>query len=168
LKEGRFMNRNKIIGEILETGGSIAKKSGRAIAKTAGDAAKEATTQITGAGSSVSNEEIVKNLYGIKNDGEGAGLKNSQDHQQISDQESSKTPEEQKKLMELRKKLHDEVYYDPLINPKKPQEEERPAEKVEHEKQEEMINLQKKEKEKPPPIVQKIQQRVEKFPGTSG
>lgn len=170
------MNKSGMIGEILETGGSMAKKSGKTIAKAAGDTVKAATTQITGGDNSVSDKDIVKNLYGIKDDkktnSQQPVAQNSQ--QQVQNQDPVKSIEDKQKLEEARRQLHNEVYYDPLINPKKTQEEERPAEKIEKEKQEEMIGLQEKNlpagrQGKPPPlIIQRTQQRVEKFPGRSG
>ncbi|MBI4089157.1 MAG: hypothetical protein HY424_00440 [Candidatus Levybacteria bacterium] len=79
-----------------------------------------------------------------------------------------KTPEEQKKLLELRNQLHKENYYDPTFNPVKKQEE-RPAEKVENEKKQEMQELQEKETKKPPPLaVQRAQKKTEMFPGSGG
>ena len=78
-----------------------------------------------------------------------------------------KTPEEQKKLMELRQQLHGQ-YYQNLVNPPK-QQEDRPAQKIEREKKEEMQDLQQKEAKKPPPLAtQRARERVEKFPGASG
>ena len=76
--------------------------------------------------------------------------------------------EEQKKLLELRNQLHKENYYAPTFNRKNPPAggEERPAEKVENEKKQEMIDLQKKEDKKPPPLAaQRAAQRVENLPG---
>ena len=81
---------------------------------------------------------------------------------------SAAKPEEQKKLMELRSQLHRENYYDPTFNPVKKQEE-RPAEKVENEKKQEMQDLQKKEEKKPPPLaVVREQNKAEMFRGASG
>lgn len=165
------MNKSGVIGEILETGGSMAKKSGKAIAKTAGDTGKVAAAQITGADNSVSDKDIVKNLYGIKDDKKNNSKPTSsqlQPQQQGQGQDVTPSVEDKKRLEELRRQLHNEVYYDPLVNPQKPQEE-RPAEKVEREEREEMRGIQEGEKKKPSPlVVQRIQQRVEKFPGRSG
>lgn len=166
------MNKGGIIGEILETGGSMAKKSGKTIVKTAGDAVKATTTQITGKDSAVSDKDIVKNLYGIKDDKKNLSTQNDSSSTQLPQDKLQDTSslEDKKKLLEVRKKLHDEVYYDPLVSSKKPfKKEERPAEKTEKEKQEEMLQIQEKEKKKPPPLmIQKAQQRVEKFPGRAG
>jgi len=93
-----------------------------------------------------------------------------QDKQQSEFQKqiANKSPEEQKKLMELRNQLHKENYYDPTFNSVKKQEE-RPAEKVENEKKQEMADLQKKEEKKPPPLaVVREQNKAEQFRGVSG
>jgi len=88
----------------------------------------------------------------------------SEFQKQIAD----KSPEEQKKLIELRNQLHKEVYYDPLVNPVKKQEE-RPAEKIENEKKQEMMDLQEKEEKKPQPIaVVREQNKAEMFRGAAG
>jgi hypothetical protein len=87
---------------------------------------------------------------------------------EFQEQIADKTPEEQKKLMELRSQLHKDVYYDPTFNPVKKQEE-RPAEKVENEKKQEMQELQKKEEDKPQPMAVVMgQNKAERFPGASG
>ncbi len=80
-------------------------------------------------------------------------------------QKAPEEPDEVKK-QKLRSELHAQ-YYQNLVNPPK-QKEERPTEKVEREKKQEMIDLQKKEQKKPSQLVQKAQQRVEKYPGASG
>jgi hypothetical protein len=87
---------------------------------------------------------------------------------EFQEQIKEKSPEEQKKLLELRGQLHRENYYDPTFNPVRKQEE-RPAEKVEKEKQEEMQDLQKKEAAKPQPIaVVREQNKAEMFRGAAG
>ena len=87
---------------------------------------------------------------------------------EFQEQIADKSPEEQKELIELRNQLHKEVYYDPLVNPVKKQEE-RPAEKVENEKKQEMMDLQKKEDKKPQPIaVVREQNKAEMFRGAAG
>ena len=92
---------------------------------------------------------------------EGAG--DEEFEKQIAD----KTPEEQQQLRALRKQLHDQ-YYQQLVDPVKPQEE-RPAEKVEQEKKMEALELEEKDKEKPPPLaVQMEQNKAEQFRGASG
>jgi hypothetical protein len=90
--------------------------------------------------------------------------KSSEFQEQIAD----KSPDEQKKIMELRNQLHKEVYYDPIFNPPKKQEE-RPAEKVENEKKQEMMELQKKEEKKPTNwAVVREQNKAEQFRGAAG
>ena len=94
------------------------------------------------------------------------------DEKKIVDEEfekqiAGKTPEEQKKLRELRHQLHAQ-YYQKLVNPPK-QQEERPAEKVEKEKKQEMQELEQKEAKKPAPLaVSMAREKTEKFPGASG
>lgn len=85
--------------------------------------------------------------------------------------EASAGKAEQKKLTELRNKLHKENYYDPTFNPPNPHAsgEERPAEKVENEKKMEAFELEKKEKNKPPPLaVVREQNKTEMFRGVAG
>ena len=94
------------------------------------------------------------------------------DEKKIVDEEfekqiAGKTPEEQKKLRELRHQLHAQ-YYQKLVNPPK-QQEERPAEKMEKEKMQEMQELEQKEAKKPAPLaVSMAREKTEKFPGASG
>ena len=160
------MNTNSVVGEILETGVSAVKQTGKTVAGAVSDTGKAAASQITGR--SKDTQDIVKSLYA---ESEKEKDKSQRVEVQDSNDQSENTPEgldKKKKLEELRQELHNEVYYDPLVNPPKSKEEERPAEKVEREEMEEIQDLQKKEKEKPPPLVQRTQQRVEKFPGASG
>mgnify|MGYP001618472979 CR=1 FL=1 len=161
------MNTNSVVGEILETGVSAVKQTGKTVAGAVSDTGKAAASQVTGR--SKDTQDIVKSLYA---ESEKEKDKSQRVEVQDSNDQSENTPEgldKKKKLEELRQELHNEVYYDPLVNPPKPQrEEERPAEKVEREEMEEIQDLQKKEKEKPPPLVQRTQQRVEKLPGASG
>ncbi len=83
--------------------------------------------------------------------------------------QQGKTPDEAQQLEVLRKKLHDEVYYIPLTKRQQRQEEERPAEKVEREKMEELKLEDEKKKKKPPPLaVQMASNKAEQFPGVSG
>lgn len=117
-----------------------------------------------------SDEERIKFLRGLYGSDKNANLnppvggKPTEFEEQIKD----KSPEKQKELMELRNKLHKENYYDPTFNPVKKQEE-RPAEKVEQEKKQEMAELQEKEAKKPPPLaVVREQNKAEMFRGASG
>lgn len=160
------MNTNSVVGEILETGVSAVKQTGKTVAGAVSDTGKAAASQVTGR--SKDTQDIVKSLYA---ESEKEKDKSQRVEVQDSNDQSENTPEgldKKKKLEELRQELHNEVYYDPLVNPPKSKEEERPAEKVEREEMEEIQDLQKKEKEKPPPLVARNQQRVEKFPGQSG
>lgn len=205
------INRGSLIGEILETGGTTAKKAGKAIAQTPGAFVKTATGQLgaksqdekadknTNGVSSNQNQtqEVVEFLYGksqkqqhqtqpkanigIQPKGDGKQVDPEKVSKGIRDQLGlaqmvkpadhpelqQKTPEEQKKLADLRQTLHKE-YYEKLVNPPKKQEE-TVAEKVEREKKEDRWELEKKEEKKKPIIsIQRAKQRVERLRGVSG
>jgi len=172
------MDTNNVLGELLEQGQSMAQKTGKAVADSAAGAVKTAVSQVTGvnsaqAGTNEGNaaptdqpsasdkaqtDELVKELYAPSNP---QAAQDPVDKQQVEQ-------DAQVKLQSIRQKLHQEVYYEPLVNPAR-QEEERPAEKVEREKQQELQDLQQKEAKKPAPIgVQMAQQSAEKFRGASG
>ena len=171
------MDSNNLLGEALEKGQSAVQNTGKIVAGSAMGGVKAVAGQILGDSSkSDTNEadavvsdrqssddkaqtdELVKELYAPSK------FKNNQNP---ADKEQSEK-DAQAELTAVRKKLHDEVYYQSLVNPPKPQEE-RPAEKVEKEKKQEMQDLQKKEAEKPAPIaVQRAQQSAEKFRGVAG
>ncbi len=172
------MDSNNVLGEILEKGQSAVKNSGKTAVNSVAGIAKTAAGQVAGdpnqsgtneanvavsdqhqaASDKVQTDEFVKELYAPSK---------SQDGQNPKDNQQAQT-EEQAELASVRQKLHDEVYYEPLIQGSKSQEE-RPAEKVEREKKQEMQDLQKKEAKKSAPIaVQRAQQTAEKFRGVSG
>lgn len=75
---------------------------------------------------------------------------------------------DKEKLAKTRAKLkaHQE-YFQRLTNPPKPKDEP-VAEKLEREKKQEMVDLQKKEDKKPAPIAVSRAQNIEKFRGSSG
>lgn len=103
----------------------------------------------------------------VKKDDSQAATQNKKPSE-FQEQIADKSPEEQKELMALRNQLHREVYYDPTFNPVKKQEE-RPAEKVENEKKQEMAELQQKDAKKPPPLaVIREQNKAEMFRGAAG
>ena len=171
------MNPNDILGETIEKGQKTVKQVTSAAAGSITGAVKTAVGQVAGdpnqsgtneANTVVSdqqavsdksqNKEFVKELYAPSKSQDG---QNPRDHQQVQ-------TEEQAQLASVRQKLHDEVYYQPLIQGTRSQEE-RPAEKVEREKKQDMQDLQEKEAKKPPSIaVQRAQQSAEKFRGVSG
>ena len=170
MSKGGILN----LEDALETGVSGTKRGAKIVTNAVSDTGKATVSQITGQNLPAGRQgedaqDIVKSLYAQsdKNTDRPSNKSTNQNSQQPEDN----TPqglEKKKKLEELRQQLHKEVYYDPLVNPSKSKEEERPAEKVEKEKQGEMIELAEKKKKEPPPLVQKTQQRVEKFPGASG
>ncbi len=174
------MNPNDILGEVMEKGQSIVQKTGKTAVNSVVGISKTVAGQATGGSDNQSgsnetnatvsdnqqvvsdkaqNDELVKELYAPSK---------SQNNQKARLAEPQSESEEQAKLASVRQKLHDEVYYLPLIHGKKNQEE-RPAEKVEKEKKQEIQDLQKKEAKKPIPlVVQRAQQTAEKFRGVSG
>lgn len=173
------MDSNNVLGEVLEKGQTVVQKTGKAASDSASNLAKTAAGQVAGDSNNQSGvdetnatvsdqqavndkaqtEELVKGLYAPSKP------QNNQDSQTVNPQSEQ---EKQAELARVRQKLHDEVYYQPLVQGKKAQEE-RPAEKIEKEKKQELQNLQKKEAKKPPPIaVQRAQQTAEKFRGVSG
>lgn len=175
-----MVRKGSILGETLEQGGSIVGQTGKQVVKLPSDLAKTAAGQ-TGAAPASSDqnapvdtaetkkqrEEFVKGLYGIS-DKKGAQGQAAAKSPQSPKPAQQKSPEELQKLAGLRQKLHQETYYQPLVNPSKPQEE-RPAEKVEREKQEELVELQEKKKEEPPPLPSSARPgTVEKKTGISG
>ena len=119
--------------------------------------------------------KFLKDLYGSSD--QNSTVKQNPSEEVVSsvkpsaDAKAMADKEEQRKLMEFRNQLHKENYYDPTFNPKNPSAggEERPAEKVENEKKQEMQDLQKKEERKPPPLaVVREQNKAEMFRGAAG
>ncbi len=106
-------------------------------------------------------KDMVKHLYGVE-DSQNKDV----DKSPRKETSSAKTKDE-KRIQELKQKLHSE-YYQRLVHPPK-QKEERPAEKVEREKAEEMQELEQKEAKKPTPLaVKRAQTSVEINRGVSG
>lgn len=161
------MDDNGILGNALGQLGSIAKTTGQQIVKIPEEMTKDLGVQVKGAKPQKqwqSDEERIKflrDLYGPDKTVNPLSKKPTEFEAKIAD----KSPDEQKKLTDLRQQLHKQNYYDPTFNPPQKQEE-RPAEKVEKEKKIEMQELRQKEAEKPPPLaVQRVVQRIEKIPG---
>lgn len=96
-------------------------------------------------------EDFVKGLYGseqIEVPQEGSKEQQVQAQQQAQPN-AEKSPEEQAKLAQLRNKLHQETYYQPLITrPKKQEEVEKPKERVERLEMEELQQEEEKKKKK--------------------
>lgn len=184
------MNDDSILGSTLGQLGQTVKQGVKQVVKLPEEMAKDVGGQIGSAKQNAdenkvsenkhqwkSNEDRVKflrDLYGsAKQNSSEVNKDDLQSPQnkkptEFEEQIADKSPEEQKKLLELRQQLHKQNYYDPTFNPVKRQEE-RPAEKVEHEKKQEMVDLQKKEEKKAPPLaVIKEQNKAEMFRGASG
>lgn len=178
------MNDDSILGKTLGQLGDIVKATGQQIVKApsgiiggvgeqVGENTESPAQENKSAVDSVSpnkdNEEFIKGLYGRSENPqkESSDKSNEVKDEEFKKQIKDKTPEEQKKLLELRQQLHSQ-YYQNLVNPPK-QQEERPAEKVENEKKQEMVDLQKKEDKKPQPLaVTREQNKAEQFRGASG
>lgn len=168
------MNDDSILGNTLGQLGSVIKKTGQQIVKIPGDVVEEVGDQVgvRGEGSMSSDkttQEFVKDLYAKSDSNKNVSSADSKKDEQSEFQKMivNKTPEEQKKLIELRQQLHSQ-YYQQLTNRPKPQEA-RPAEKVEKEKKEDLQELQQKEAKKPPSLaLQRARERIEKYPGASG
>jgi hypothetical protein len=182
------IDKSGMFGEILEQGQTV----GKAVKKQIADTAKTVASQVTGVNQNPSqaqpvpgkvDENFVKDLYGVKDETNQTSQKpktqqssvqgnqgNQNQKNQITPEEANdpKKMEEKQRLAKLRQELHMKTYYEPTFNPPKKQEE-RPAEKVEKEKQEEQMELAKKQEEKPKPIaVQRAQRGVEVNRGVSG
>ncbi len=184
------MNDDNLLGGVLGQLGQTAKKVGQQIIKLPEEMAADLGGQVGGSkkdeqaasakGSGPlrseasepkqwqSDEERTKFLRDLY----GSSQQNPNEKNSVKSASSAKAsaakPEEQKKLLELRQDLHKQVYYDPTFNPVKKQEE-RPVEKIEKEKKMEALELEEKEKNKPPPLaVVREQNKAEQFRGASG
>jgi hypothetical protein len=125
-----------------------------------------------------SNEDFVKELYGpsennAKSHADGEGKAPTERQKAAAEYiqekvEGGMTPEEAQKLQSLRNKLHQE-YYQKLISYEQPKPEERKADKMEKEKeQDEMRELEEQKKKDAPIAVQMGANKAEQFPGASG
>ncbi len=160
------MNSDDVFGEVLEKGQQAVKQTTNVVS----DAAKMAADQIAGqkdtAGDQASNDsstdiqaakDMVKDFYAPSNPGQAPVSKDL-----VAQEDASK-------LAQVKQQLHNEVYYDPLVNrPKKQEEEERPAERVERQEMEDLQAEQKKQKEKPDFAMQRAQRQAEVKGGVSG
>lgn len=184
------MDDTTILGQL----GQTAKKVGEQIVKIPEEGLKDAGEQIGFNRTKNPDQQVnlqqkqwqsdeerikfLKDLYGksdMSKDRADASKnlnKEAKKPSEFQEQIANKPPEEQKKLMELRQQLHKENYYDPTFNPPKNSPaggEERPAEKIEQEKKQEMQDLQQKDAKKPPPLaVVREQNKAEMFRGVAG
>lgn len=164
--------------QVAKTVGEEAKKTAKAVVSQIGgieqnkEGKEGSKIEVEAQGDKLAqqaNQDLVKDMYAPSQpQKEEAKNPTQQMAQSITEKNPEKTPEEIQKIVSLRQQMHNETYYDPLVNPPQ-KEEERPVEKVEREKEEERWKLQEKEKEKPPPLaVQREQNKTEKFRGASG
>lgn len=168
------MDTTNLVGEVLESAGTAAKQTGQAAASIVGGAVAATASQlgvpvVDNSGSAnldnTNTQDVVESLYG-ESQPQNTTPQQTPTPASDSSNAQSKSPEELANIEFIRKELH-EAYYQTLVNPPK-QEEESVSEKIEREDQQEMVDLQEKQMEKPPELVQRAAQRVEKFPGASG
>lgn len=164
------MDKSGIVGEMFEQLGQAAKQVGKSVANTPANLAKTAVSQVANTKDPGSTEVLApdkaKNLT-VSTLGASEGSTVSENTKPQSDPVA-----EQKQLAETREKLkafqeqHNTTYYNQTFN-KPVALEERPTEKIEREKIQELRELQKK-KEKLPEAVQQIVGKSERRPGASG
>ena len=182
------MDKNSAFGELVEKGQQSASNTAQAVVSDVGDSIVTQLGFKNESGSNnTQNTQQTQNQAPVVSPGETAPNPNEalgdneltkemvEDFyspsvglaQNISSEEQERL-DTQQRLVALRKELHNEVYYDPLVNPKK-QEEERSAQRVERQEKEEMQDLEQKNADKPPPIaVQRAQTSTEINRGVSG
>ncbi len=84
----------------------------------------------------------------------------------------TQTQTDEQKLIDIRKKIHqerhNEVYYQQLISYEQTKPEERPAEKIERQQMEELQLKEEKKQTELPNALQRIQTHTERSPGMSG
>lgn len=133
------------------------------------EGAKGAVKQVKGSpqpqAQQVSTKDVVDSLYGK--------TKKQEDTASTQNQQQPQTPADLEKIAKTKQELavlHKTTYYDPLVNPKKVEEEKVEEEKKEkEEEQEKTFELEEKKKEKNQTLAQqRATQRVEKYPGASG
>ena len=173
------MNRDDVLGEVLEKGQSTVQKTGKAVTGAAVNAVKAVTGQVTG--SDVSGQQMEANAS--PQDQASQADAQAQVNDMVKDLYAPSSPQDgqpalskeqieeadKAKLEQVKQQLHNEVYYQPLINKAQSQgEEERPAEKVEREEIQELQEERNKEKKKPDYALQREQRRAEVKGGIAG
>lgn len=184
------MNKGGLLDDTLGQLGDLAKQTGKAIAQTPKDLAKTAAKQVGlehGAekgkekptqGSEAQkaaedirkqqNQDIVKSMYAPSEGAKSQKITPAQEAAaKLAQENPQKSPEEIQKITQLKQQLHQTTYYQPLVTPPK-QQEEKPAEKVEREKIEELQLEREKEKKKPKSLAIDQSQNMEKHRGSSG
>lgn len=177
------MDKNSNLGQILEQGQAVTKS-------TISDVAKSVKNQVVGEESSPDNSiqksqqvslttgtnedtlsaertrEVVKDFYAPSEPQSQANATPQNDNEKIT-----KVREELQKAKQSAGELHRSVYYDPLFayENKKSQEEERPSEKAEKEKMQDLeVDSKEKTKRDQDIAVQRAQTKTEMHPGVSG
>ena len=149
------MDKNGMFGGLLETGKSTVSDTAKT---TVSDVSASVQSQLgiqSEPSTASSNDqpaiadtertkEMVNEFYGVSDYQHGQPLQADVDVQE----QLRKDREELRRLMDR----HATSYYEPLINPPKEKPQERAAERVERQVQEDMWELQQKEEKKPPPV----------------
>lgn len=172
-----MINNGSLIGDAFEQFVETGKQTGQAVANVPIDFTKTAVQQFKSVQQSIPGEagatpnalkeqqEAVKDLYGVN---DAPALTS----EQLAQQKQQSQSIDAQKVALLRgqiQQLHATQYYQPLITPRK-QEEPRPAEKVEQEKQQDLWEKQQIEakKEQENISLAMATQRTERFRGTGG
>jgi hypothetical protein len=152
------MDKSGIIGEISESLGSVVKQTVKQVAKTPVDLTKTAAQQIKG---DIGAAETLNSSAGSGNNQSSAG------DTQTGDKKLDREIKDKEALAKVRSQLHS-IYYQNLVDPKKPQEES-VTEKLEKEDKATRQQDLQTQANKPPPLPQNVKQGTgEKVVGISG
>ncbi len=160
--------RSGLIGEIFEQGGAIASTAASQLGTPVGASPQVQAAQPDG-GEESPDSAVQKKAQQILTSQKPKQTTQSVGQHVLSQLgQKGPTPQEEKKIEELRRELHGK-YYQTFTAPK--QQEERPLEKIEREKQQEIHEMQIKqqeEKKKEPISIVRAKNKAEKFRGVSG
>lgn len=176
-----MISNGSLIGDAFEQAVELGQQTGQAVAKVPVDLTKAGVQQVKpgqqqstpGEGGIAQDQakalkeqqEAVKDLYGAANG-------SSVTPEQLAQQKQLSKNTDAQKVAQLRgqiQQLHASNYYQPLITPRK-QEDPRPAERVEQEKQQDLWEKQQSEakKDKEDMSLAMATQRTERFRGSGG
>jgi len=163
------MNPNDVFGEALEQLGTIPKQMGQSVKGAPGAAVATVTAQVSGNGqaSNVPSTDALPQAQEASKSAEKPDDllemfgKSDLSPEQLDGVKTQKQMEDQQQLQALRQRLHSE-YYQKLITPTpKPEENERPAERVERLEMQDLEEEKKKEQEKTPIAVARARSSAE-------
>jgi hypothetical protein len=149
------MDKNGMFGSLLETGKNTVSDTAKTTVSDVSDSVQSqlgiqtepsafSPNSQPAAADTERTKEMVNEYYGVSDTGYRQQLQADIDVQE----QLRKDREELKRLMDR----HNTSYYEPLVNPPKEKPQERAAERVERQVQEDRWELQKKEEKKPPPV----------------